>query len=116
MNKIYQPIVIEKANEIIQTLIEDDFFKEYEINNLDFAKKHLCDKITEKFIIGELDLEDDWIFTEEEMFTILRELITGSILYELKEKGLVNSYEDESTEEMFFLTKKGKRTLKKDKI
>ena len=53
-----------------------------------------------------------FIFEEEEMLTILREIVTGSILYELKEKGLMGSYEDESTEEMFFLTKKGKRVLK----
>ena len=114
MNRIYQPIIVERANEIIETLIDDGFFEDYEITNLKFAKKHLCDKITEKFIIGDFN-DDDWIFTEDEMLIILRELITGSILYELKEKGLVNSYEDESTDEMFFLTKKGKRKLKNDK-
>jgi DNA-binding PadR family transcriptional regulator len=42
--------------------------------------------------------------------------VAGSILYELKDKGYVNSYEDDNTEEMFFLTKKGKKYLKNDKL
>ena len=115
MNKIYQPIVIEKTNDIIESLI--DFFNDYEIESLDFAKEYLCDKLTEKFINGELE-EDEignvLLFTESEFEVILKELIAGSILYELKDKGLVGSYEDNTTEETFFLTKKGKKALKDD--
>jgi hypothetical protein len=114
MDRIYQPIVIEKANEIIEDLY--DFFIEYQIDSTEFAKKYLCDKLTEKFIVGELD-EDEmggiFLFTEDEFETILKELIAGSVLYELKEKGLVDSYEDDTTEEMFFLTNKGKKQFKK---
>jgi predicted transcriptional regulator len=40
--------------------------------------------------------------------------VAGTILNELKTKGLVNSYEDDNTEEMFFLTEKGKKVLKND--
>jgi len=43
---------------------------------------------------------------------ILRELVAGSVLYDLKDQGLVDSYQDENTEEMFFLTKKGKKLIK----
>jgi hypothetical protein len=115
MNKIYQPIVIEKTNDIIESLI--DFFDDYEIESLDFAKEYLCDKLTEKFINGELE-EDEignvLLFTESEFEVILKELIAGSILYELKDKGLIGSYEDNTTEETFFLTKKGKKALKED--
>ena len=115
MNKIYQPIVIEKTNDIIESLI--DFFDDYEIESLDFAKEYLCDKLTEKFINGELE-EDEignvLLFTESEFEVILKELIAGSILYELKDKGLIGSYEDNTTEETFFLTKKGKKLLKDD--
>ena len=46
---------------------------------------------------------------------ILKELIAGSVLYDLKQKGYVESYEDDTTEEMFFLTKKGKKFLKEEK-
>ena len=34
--------------------------------------------------------------------------------YELKEKGLVNSIEDENDEELFFLTEKGKKVMKEN--
>ena len=116
MDKIYQPIVIEKCDIILDSLIE--FFEDYEIESLDFAKKYLCDKLTEKFILGELDEEEGdslFLFNEEEFEVILKELIAGSVLYDLKQKGYVESYEDDTTEEMFFLTKKGKKYLKDEK-
>lgn len=110
----YQPIVIEKTTEILCILEESNFFKDYEIENFDFAIKYLNDKLTEKFILGELDEQSDNLFGEEEFNVILREIIAGTILTELKHKGLVNSYEDDNTEELFFLTKKGKKVLKND--
>jgi len=110
----YQPIVIEKTTEILCILEESNFFKDYEIENFDFAIKYLNDKLTEKFILGKLDEENDDIFEEEEFNVILREIIAGTILTELKHKGLVNSYEDDNTEELFFLTQKGKKMLKND--
>ena len=116
MSKIYQPIVIEMTNEIITDLVETAFFSDYEIQSTEFAKKYLLDKLTEKFILGELENDEDeflGVFNDEEFEVVLREIVAGSVLYELKEKGLVDSYEDETTEEMFFLTKKGKRVMKK---
>jgi predicted transcriptional regulator len=116
MNKIYQPIVIEMANDIITDLTESEFFADYEIQSTVFAEKYLLDKLTEKFILGELENEDDeflGVFNDDEFEVVLREIVAGSVLYELKEKGLVDSYEDDTTEEMFFLTKKGKRVMKK---
>jgi hypothetical protein len=116
MNKIYQPIVIEMTNEIITDLTESEFFVDYEIQSTVFAEKYLLDKLTEKFILGELEGDDDeflGVFNDDEFEVVLREIVAGSVLYELKEKGLVDSYEDETTEEMFFLTKKGKRLMKK---
>jgi hypothetical protein len=117
MNKIYQPIVIEKANDIIESLT--DFFNDYQIESLDFAQEYMYDKLTEKFIAGELNDDEEgnvFLFTESEFEQILKELIAGSVLYELKEKGLVDSYQDDTTDEMFFLTKKGKKLLKEDKL
>jgi len=116
MNKIYQPIVIEMANDIITDLTESEFFADYEIQSTVFAEKYLLDKLTEKFILGELENDDDeflGVFNDDEFEVVLREIVAGSVLYELKEKGLVDSYEDDTTEEMFFLTKKGKRVMKK---
>ena len=116
MDKIYQPMVIEKCDIILESLTE--FFEDYEIESLDFAKKYLCDKLTDKFILGELDEEEGdllFLYNEEEFEVILKELIAGSVLYDLKQKGYVESYEDETTDEMFFLTKKGKKFLKEEK-
>jgi hypothetical protein len=111
MTKIYPTSVIEKADEIIEILKEEGFFEYNEIDNFDFASKHIKDKLTEKFILGTLDDEEE-MFTEEEFETLLKEIIAGTVLEELKSKGLVGSYEDEDTEEMFFLTPKGKKYLK----
>ena len=114
MSKIYQPIVIERTKEIIETLVETNFFLDYEIEVTNFAKNHISDKLTEKFINGDTDLTEDEIFSEDEFENLLREIVAGTILNELKTKGLVNSYEDDNTEEMFFLTEKGKKVLKSD--
>lgn len=111
MSKIYQPIVIEKAEEIIELLTESYFFHDYELSNTDFAKTYILDKLTDKFIEGRIDFEEDELFEEEEFEKALREIVAGTILNELKEKGLVNSYEDDNTEEMFFLTEEGKKLL-----
>lgn len=117
MTKIYQPIVIEYSNEIVDTLIESEFFLENEIDDYTFAKNFLCEKLTEKFITTGLDREVG-IFTEDEFNDILKNILAGSVLYSLKNKGYINSYEDENTEELFFLTEEGKKyveELKKQK-
>jgi hypothetical protein len=112
MSKIYQPIIVERVNEIIEILTETNFFSDYDLDNTEFAKTYLLDKLTEKFISGEYDMEEDEFFEEEEFETVLREIVAGSVLYELKKKGLVDSYDDDKTEEMFFLTEKGRDLLK----
>lgn len=111
MSKIYQPKVKEIAKEIIDDLTESGFFTEYEIVSTEFANEYLCEKLTEKFIIGELDLEEA-LFDEDEFTKILQEIVDGSLLNELKKKGYINSYEDEDTEELFFLTEEGKKYVK----
>lgn len=112
MSKIYQPIVIEEVEYLIEGLKDADFFKDYEIEDLTYVRQHLSDLLTEKFINGTLDDETQELFSEEEFDQLLKELVAGSILYELKQKGLVDSYEDDTTEEMFFLTEEGKKALK----
>ena len=46
------------------------------------------------------------------MDQFLREIIAGSLLYELQEQGILDSIEDENNEERFFLTEKGKEIAK----
>lgn len=113
MAKVYQPIVIEQTEDLLYGLVESGFFDDYEITNLTFAKELILEKINEKYIsglMGEKNLDDE-LFTEEEFTKLLQELVAGSLLYDLKEGGYLNSYEDEQTEELFFLTEKGKKFL-----
>ena len=112
MKKVYQPIVKEHVEELILGLTEAKFFEDYEINDLTFTRQHLSDIFTEKFILGELDDIDTDFFDEDQFDTLLRELVAGSLLYELKDKKYVNSIEDLDGEEVFFLTEDGKTYLK----
>jgi hypothetical protein len=114
MPKVYQPIVIEEAENLLEGLKDSKFFEEYEITDLTFAKEYLLEIMTEKYIsglIGDFDGENGELFTEEEFSKLLKEIVAGSILNSLKEEGYLNSYEDETTEELFFLTEKGKKHL-----
>jgi hypothetical protein len=113
MKNIYQPIVMEKARQIVLILRESDFFNEYEIEDESFALEYFCDKLTTKFINGELDEDSlEHIFNEDDMEQFLKEIIAGSLLYELQAKGIIDSIEDENNEERFFLTDKGKEIAK----
>jgi DNA-binding PadR family transcriptional regulator len=112
MSKAYQPIVVEETEHIIQGLIESEFFSDYEITDYTFARQYILDLLTQKFIDGLLEDEEIELFTEDEFTKILQEIVAGTLLYDLKEKGLINSYEDDSTEETFFLTEEGRKLLK----
>jgi predicted transcriptional regulator len=108
MSKVtYQPIVIEKTNVIIDELIYSNFFKDNEIMDIGFAMKTISDILTEKFINGELENEE--LFTTDEFVAMLQMIIAENVLRELQKKGLITSYEDENTEEVFFLTELGKQ-------
>jgi Fe2+ or Zn2+ uptake regulation protein len=103
MEKIYQPIVKEKANNIVDALEKSDFFKDFEITNREIVYNHFCEKLTTKFING--DIDEPVYCTENDLIQI----ITETCLIELKEKGMVNSIEDENGDERFFLTEMGKK-------
>lgn len=112
MSKVYQQIVIQETENILEGLIQSNFFHDYGIEDHTFAREHLLDVLTEKYLENLLGKEDDELFTEEEFTNLLHTIIAGSILNELKEEGLMNSYTDENGEEMFFLTEEGKIELK----
>jgi hypothetical protein len=105
---VYQPSIIKKADAYIDVLIDDGFFKELEITDLTFAKNELCRILTDKFINGELNESDTELLTAKEAEDYLNLVITESVLRSLQERGLIGSYEDENTEEVFFLTEMGK--------
>jgi len=114
MNRTYQPFIIEKAEEILETLKDD-------IKPSEHMKDRLCMILTDKFIAGTLSAEDDvrTVFeSEEELLKFVNECYTYENLVSLMEQGLVGVYEDENDEKLFFLTEKGKLfmdALKKSK-
>jgi hypothetical protein len=61
------------------------------------------EKIMQKFLDGE-----DFSLEESEMEEIIRYAVIDSVLNSLKKKNLVDSVEDESGEDIFFLTGQGK--------
>ena len=109
----YLPKIEKIAQELINTLIEDEFFEDFEIVDPTYAKKRFCDDLTTKFIAGGIDFDEDDIFTEDELDAILRDIIAENTLRSLEKSGFINSYEDETVEETFFLTEKGKAELTK---
>lgn len=112
MSKVYQPFITEQVNEIIEILEETNFFRDHELTDKTFAVNYLSDNLTSKFITGKIDSNTRELFTEDEFTQILKEIIAGTVLNELKDKGYINSYEDENTEEVFFLTPEGREYLK----
>jgi len=68
--------------------------------------------VTDKYV-EEPSLELDFFWSEDEFDSILKKIITGSIMYQLKDEGIMGSYEDDNTKEHFLLTKKGKEIAKK---
>jgi hypothetical protein len=109
MKPIYQPIVLRHAENIIEAFNESGFFEDYEIEDKSYTMGYLCDKLTDKFILGELnEVIDEYVFTEDEMEKILREIIAGTYLTELQDKGFIDSIQDAEDQERFFLTDMGK--------
>ena len=94
----YQPIVIKKTEEILAVLEESNFFKDFDLESNEFARQYISERLTDKFIDGDIDLPFDILFEEDEFEQFLKEIAAGTVLYELKEKGLVDSYSDENTE------------------
>ena len=108
MSKVtYQPIVIEKTNVLIDELIYSGFFEENGIEDVNFAIKLISDILTEKFINGEI--ENDDVYSTEEFTKMLQMIIAENVLRDLQKRGLIKSYEDDNTEEIFFLTELGKQ-------
>jgi len=116
MDRTYQPQVIELGDKIIESLTHSGFFIEQEITDSEPSYRVVYDFLTEKFINGQLN--DGVVEMSEKEFTKLLGLINAEcVLVSLKKKGLIDSYEDDNTEEMFFLSKEGKeyaKNLKKE--
>ena len=110
MTKTYQPLVLKRSEEVIESLTLINFFDNEKIKSTQYCKTRLCDILTEKLIDGELS-ETDPLFEKEEFNALLKEIIVHNVLEGLEEKGFVGSYEDDDVEEIFFMTEKGKEQM-----
>jgi hypothetical protein len=111
----YPNIVSEKANDFIEILKDIDFFEENEIEIDSSIVNLICEKLIKKFIDGLISESDEVFdyFSEDEINSLLTEIITLSALNSLKDKGIIDSIENEHNEEMFFLTEEGKKLASK---
>lgn len=100
-------IVSDYVDSIIEGLEESNFFGENSINNT-YARKKFTELLMDQYVSDPSLSGDEFFWTEDEFEIILQKIIVGSIIYELKDDGILNSYEDDNTEETFFLTEKGK--------
>jgi hypothetical protein len=108
MEQINSPKIVDrKVDGILDIIRESGFFDIFEIGE-NYARKELTHVVTEEYVKQLTpDFTVEW--SNGQLDKILRRIFTGSVLYELKKEGIVNSYEDENTEEVFFLTEKGKK-------
>lgn len=114
MKKVYQPIVIQEADNIIEGLTQTNFFKDYGIEDKTYAKEYLLEILSEKYLQNLLGEENDELFTEDEFTELLNVIVVGSLINELKEEGLIDSVSDSNDEEIFFLTDEGKIKFKEN--
>jgi hypothetical protein len=110
MNKTYQPFILAKADEILEILKED-------IKYSDYIKNRLCNILTQKFIKGDLNVDDpvDTIFDDEDdLHRFISEALCYEDLSHLTELGLVGFLdEDDERGHFFFITEKGKEYMAK---
>ena len=116
LQKQYSPSIIEFADRVMKALDDiDDKDKTNFWTNLEngFEDENRAKQITYE-ILCEYGLErflnnEDIMFkNEDDVVNVLNGAVVMYHLNSLKNKGFVNSYEDEQTEEVFFLTKEGK--------
>jgi hypothetical protein len=107
----YLPKIQEITEGIIATLVDDNYFIDFEISSQDYARKRISDELTLKFLENGLNNEEDGYLSEDEFDIILKEIVAEDLLRTLQKKGLLSSYEDDNTEEVFFLTTLGKEEI-----
>ena len=107
----YLPKIQEITEGIIATLVDDNYFIDFEISSQDYARKRISDELTLKFLENGLNNGEYGYLSEDEFDVILKEIVAEDLLRSLQKKGLLNSYEDDNTEEVFFLTTLGKEEI-----
>lgn len=111
MKKIYPEHIVKYAADVIKAVEES----EKEMNEFDSELDYqlLEDEIKEAALEKFLDeSENDIILTESEFVDCYKIAVANKAIAGLKEKGMVNTIEDENGEILAFLTEKGKNFFK----
>lgn len=102
MDQYPQPI-----QEIVKDAMEDLQIFIYQENiRPDILQDALCESLMKKFVMGE---ELRWEI--EEFEEILKLSVVNTIIEELKDKGYIDSIEDENGKEWMWATEKAKKEL-----
>ena len=111
------PKEVEEVSEIIFECYEEDLLSDFKNRTKDWIKPIAISVINEymlpKFLGGE-----DLVLTVKDALQLIVDLKVKVSIASLKERGLVDTIEDEKGETVIFLTKEGKdisKHLKKDK-
>lgn len=105
----YPNSVSEFSGNLVEGLKEFGFFIEEPDVDPSILFKNFCEEFMPKWIEGKEP--EDYLENEEVFQKVIIKSITESILTDLKEKGIVDSVEDENGEEVFFLTTEGKKEV-----
>ena len=59
MNRTYQPFIVEMAKQYVEVLGNElDFYEEEKITTTEYSKQLFCEKLTEKFLDGQISSDD----------------------------------------------------------
>jgi hypothetical protein len=87
-------------------LSEEGFFEEYgvsPVHGIPVMERRLCEAILPNWLN-----DGDMTISEKDLEDVMRASVTEALLSGMKEKGLIDSIEDEAGEEVYFLTHQGK--------
>lgn len=106
----YYPEEVQQwASSLSSILSEEGFFEDYEVSpvhGIPILERRLCEAILPNWLN-----EGDMNISEKSLEEVMSCSITEALLYGMREKGLIDSIENETGEELFFLTNHGKESL-----
>lgn len=100
-------VVKRKVETVLDVIRKSGYFEIFDLKE-DYARKEITHTVLEEYT-KQMSSNFEMTWGDKKIGEMLSRIFVGSILHELKEEGIVGTYEDENTEEVFFLTKKGKK-------
>ena len=100
-------IVKRKVETVLNVIRKSGYFEIFDLKE-DYARKEITHTVLEEYT-KQMSSNFEMTWGDKRIGEMLSRIFVGSILHELKDEGIVGTYEDDNTEEVFFLTKKGKK-------